>query len=134
VTNQIVRAPGQSACHRPRHLPLSSHEEEKRLRALTPEVAAYVDFILSTPGLLRHQFLRRLWARHQRWGTVLFGRAIARAHRYHITSLETLERIALLLLDDTALPEPMVDPDLEKRPAYQEGSLTDTPDLSRYDD
>jgi hypothetical protein len=27
----------------------------------------------------------------------------------------------------------MVDPDLEKRPAYQEGSLTDTPDLSRYD-
>jgi hypothetical protein len=48
--------------------------------------------------------------------------------------LETLERIALLHLDDTALPEPMVDPDLEKRPAYQEGSLTETPDLSRYDE
>ena len=28
----------------------------------------------------------------------------------------------------------MVDPELEKRPAYQEGSLTDTPDLSRYDE
>ena len=134
VKNQIVRAPGQPAHHRPRHLNLSSHEEEKRLRALAPEVAAYVDFILATPGLLRHQFLRRLWARQQRWGTALFGRTIARAHRYHITSLETLERIALLLLDDTALPDPMVDPDLEKRPAYQEGSLTDTPDLSRYDE
>jgi len=133
VKNQIVRVPGQPSRHRPRHLKLSSHEEEKRLRALAPEVAAYVDFILATPGLLRHQFLRRLWARHQRWGSALFARAIARAHRYHITSLETLERIALLLLDDTALPDPWVDPDLEKRPAYQEGSLTDTPDLSRYD-
>jgi transposase len=132
--NQIVRVPGQPARSRPRNLKLSSHEEEKRLRALAPEVAAYVDFILGTPGLLRHHFLRRLWACHQRWGTVLFGRTIARAHRYHITSLETLERIALLLLDDTALPDPMVDPDLEKRPAYQEGSLTDTPDLSRYDE
>ena len=134
VKNEIVRLPGQPTHHRPRHLHLSSHEEEKRLRALAPEVAAYVDFILSTPGLLRHQFLRRLWARHQRWGSALFGRAVQRAHRYHITSLETLERIALLLLDDTVLPDPLVDPDLEKRPAYQEGSLTDTPDLSRYDD
>jgi transposase len=133
VKNQIVRAPGQPARYRPRNLKLSSHEEEKRLRALAPEVAAYVDFILGTP-VLRHQFLRRLWARHQRWGTALFQRTVERAHRYHITSLETLERIARLLLDDSALPDPVVDPDLEKRPAYQEGSLTDTPDLSRYDE
>jgi len=95
---------------------------------------SYVDFILSSPGLLRHQFLRRLWALRQRWSTALFLRTIERAHRYQITSLETLERIGLLELDDTALPDPVVDPELEKRPAYQEGSLTDTPDLSRYDD
>jgi len=134
VKNQLVPVPGQPARYQPRNRKLSSEEEQKRLRALAPEVAAYVDFILSTPGLLPHQFLRRLWARHQRWGSALFGRTVERAHRYHITSLETIERIALLLLDDTALPEPLVDPDLEKRPAYQEGSLTDTPDLSRYDD
>lgn len=133
VRNQIVRAPGQQTRYRPRHLQLSSHEEEKRLRALAPEVAAYVDFILATPGLLRHRFLRRLWACHQRWGCALFVLTIARAHRYQITTLETLERIALLLLDDTALPEPLIDPDLEQRPAYQEGSITQTPDLSRYD-
>ena len=60
----------------PHNRKLSSHEEETRLRALAPEVAAYVDFILSTPGLLRHQFLRRLWARHQRWGSALFGRTV----------------------------------------------------------
>lgn len=134
VKNQTVRAPGQPSRHRPRNLRLSSQEEEKRLRALDPVVGAYVDFILATPGLLRHQFLRRLWAFHQRWSTALFVRTMERAHRYRITGLRTLERIALLHLDDTALPEPLVDPDLEKRPAYQEGSLTETPDLSRYDD
>ena len=133
VKNQPFHAPGQKPRYRPRNRKLSSQEEEKRLRALAPVVNAYVDFILSTPGLLRHQFLRRLWALHQRWSTALFLRTIERAHRYHITSLETLQRIALLHLDETALPEPLVDPDLEKRPAYQEGCLTETPDLSRYD-
>jgi transposase len=133
VKNQPFHAPGQPPRYRPRNRKLSSQEEEKRLRAMDPAVGAYVEFILGTPGLLRHQFLRRLWAFHQRWSTALFLRTIERAHRYRITSLETLERIALLHLDDTALPEPVVDPELEKRPAYQEGSLTETPDLSRYD-
>jgi len=134
VKNQSFHAPGQKPRYRPRNRKLSSQEEEKRLRALDPVIGAYVDFILGTPGLLRHQFLRRLWAFHQRWSTALFLRTVERAHRYRITSLETLERIALLYLDDTALPDPVVDPDLEKRPAYQEGSLTETPDLSRYDE
>ena len=134
VRNQPFHAPGQKPRYRPRNRKLSSQEEEKRLRALDPIVGAYVDFILGAPGLLRHQFLRRLWAFHQRWSTALFLRTVERAHRYRITSLETIERIALLHLDDTALPDPAVDPDLEKRPAYQEGSLTETPDLSRYDE
>ncbi len=134
VKNQPFHAPGQKPRHLPRHRPLSSQEEEKRLRAIDPVIGAYVDFILSAPGLLRHQFLRRLWTFHQRWSPTLFLRTIERAHRYRITSLETLERIALLYLDDTALPDPLVDPDLEKRPAYQEGALTETPDLSRYDE
>jgi len=134
VRNQPFHAPGQKPRYRPRNRKLSSQEEEKRLRAIDPLIGAYVDFILSTPGLLRHQFLRRLWSFHQRCSTTLFLRTIERAHRYHITSLETLERIALLHLDDTALPDPAVDPDLEKRPTYQEGSLTETPDLSRYDE
>lgn len=134
VKNQPFHAPGQKPRYRPRNRRLSSQEEEKRLRAIDPVIGAYVDFILATPGLLRHQFLRRLWTFHQRWSTALFLRTVERAHRYHITSLETLERIALLYLDDTALPDPVVDPDLEKRPAYQEGSLTETPDLSRYDE
>ena len=134
VKNQPFHAPGQRPRYRPRNRKRSSQEEEKRLRAIDPVIGAYVDFVLGRPGLLRHQFLRRLWAWRQRWSTTLFLRTIERAHRYQITSLETLERIALLHLDDTALPDPWVDSDLEKRPAYQEGSLTDTPDLSHYDE
>ncbi len=132
--NQPFHAPGQQRRYRPRNRKLSSQEEEKRLRAIDPVVSAYVDFILGCPGLLRHQFLRRLWAWRQRWSTPLFLRTMERAHRYQITSLETLERIALLHLDNTVLPDPVVDPDLEKRPAYQEGCLTDTPNLSGYDE
>ena len=134
VKNQPFHAPGQNAPRsQPRNRKLSSQEEEKRLRAIAPSISAYVDFILGCPGLLRHQFLRRLFALSQRWSTTLFIGAIERAHRYQINSIETLERIALLLLDETALPEPEVDPELEKRPTYQEGRLTDNPDLSRYD-
>jgi len=135
VRNQPFAAPGQKPPrYQPRNRKVSSQEEEKRLRAIDPVISAYVDFILGTPGLLRHQFLRRLFALSQRWSTTLFLRTIERAHRYQITSLETLQRIALLHLDQSALPDPLVDPELEKRPIYQEGSLTDTPDLSRYDE
>jgi transposase len=134
VRNQPFHVPGQkSPRYRPRNRKQSSQEEEKRLRAIDPLVGAYVDFILGSAGLLRHQFLRRLWALRQRWSATLFLRTIERAHRYQITSLETLQRIALLDLDEGALPEAAVDPELEKRPSYQEGSLTDTPDLSRYE-
>ena len=102
MKNQSFHVPGQkSPRYRPRNRKRSSQEEEKRLRAIDPLIGAYVDFILSSPGLLRHQFLRRLWGLRQRWSTTLFLRIVERAHRYQITSLETLERIALLHLDET---------------------------------
>lgn len=134
VRNQTFHAPGQKKPTRPHNLKQSSHEEEKRLRALGPEVNAYVDWILLTPGLYRHQFLRRLFVLSQRWSRELFVRTLARAHRYRITRLETLERIALLYLDDASLVQPAIDPDLERRPTYREGFLTDTPNLSHYDE
>ena len=47
----------------------------------------------------------------------------------------TLRRIAWLCLtqEDDVLPEVDVDEDFRQRPAYQEGYLTDQPDLSKYD-
>ena len=113
----------------------SSLEEEKRLRAL-PGVGDYLDFCLQTPGLKRHVFLIKLFALSQRMTPELFTRSVQRALRFKITSLDTLERIAVLELRDgqSELPTVHVDESFRERPAYLEGSLTDSPDLSLYDD
>jgi hypothetical protein len=64
----------------------------------------------------------------------LFIQTIERAHHYGITTLDTIERIALLQLREGAIELPLADLDqtYSQRPAYQEGALTDLPDLSLY--
>ena len=58
-----------------------------------------------------------------------------RALHYRIVDLATVRRIAWLCISqaEDVLPEADVDEDLQQRPAYQEGCLTDQPDLSVYD-
>ena len=65
----------------------------------------------------------------------LFIKSVERAHHYQITSLATLERIALLYLEAGSgeLPWVEIDQSFRQREAYQEGSLTEPPDLSRYE-
>jgi hypothetical protein len=120
--------------HQPRHRTLPAHEEEKRLRALAPEVSAYLDLALGTKGVQRHAFLRRLLALSRKMTPALFIKSVQRAHHYQITNLESLERIALLHLreSDADLPSAEIDETFLQRAAYQEGSLTDLPDLSIY--
>jgi hypothetical protein len=120
--------------HQPRHRTLPAHEEEKRLRALAPELNAYLDFALAVKGVQRHAFLRRLLTLSQKMTPTLFIKSVQRAHHYRITNLESLERIALLYLreSDTDLPFAEIDESFLQRAAYQEGALTDLPDLSTY--
>jgi len=109
--------------------------EEQRLRAMGDEVSAYLDFALATPGVQRHRFTRELFALSRKLTSAVFRKTAARAHRYHIVELATLRRIAWLCLsqEDDVVPEAEVDEDFRQRPAYQEGYLTDPPDLSQYD-
>ena len=104
------------------------------LPAPNPAVGAYVDFLLQTQGLQRHQCLRRLLALSQRMTPELFLRSVQRAHHYRIHCLKILERIAVLYLREGvgALPSPAIDEAFRERPAYLDGALTDSPDLSRY--
>ena len=129
--------PGQPAPrYQPHHRKASSLEEEKRLRTMAQEISAYVDFLLKSPGLQRHQCLRRLFAISRRMSPELFLCSARRAHRYRITCLDTLERIARLYMAEgqgELFPSPTVDEGFRDRPAYQEGALTDLPDLSQYD-
>ena len=115
----------------------SSAEEEKRLRALDPEVSRYLDFVLQSKEVhQRHLLLRQLLALSQRMTPELFVKSIQRAHRYRINSLQTIERIAVLHLSEASaeLPLAELDEGFRQRSAYQEGSQTDPPDLSIYQD
>ena len=99
------------------------------------EVSAYLDFALSAPGVQRHRFTRELFALSRKLTNEVFRKTVRRGHRYRIVDLATIRRIGWLCLsqEEDVLPEPEVDEDFRQRPAYQEGYLTDQPDLSVYD-
>ena len=124
---------------KPRHQPKNRHRlaklEQQRLRSMGDEVSAYLDFALSACGVQRHRFTRKLFALSRKLTVEVFRKTIQRAHCYRIVDLATLRRIAWLCLtqEDDVLPEVEVDEDFRQRPAYQEGYLTDQPDLSVYD-
>jgi len=121
--------------YQPRKRRRDAKQEELRLRALGREVGDYLDFALSAPGVQRHRFTRQLFALSRKLTQRVFVRTTQRAHRYRIVDLATVRRIAWLCLsqEDDVLPQVEVDEELEQRSAYQEGYLTDTPDLSAYD-
>lgn len=120
----------------PARLRRPTAEEEKRLRAIGPEVAAYLDFARPAVGLARHRFVRRLFGLSQQMSPDLFVRAIQRALTYRVRDLDTVRRIALLHLSEglDVLPHAEVDQDLERRESYREGHLTDAPDFSAFDE
>lgn len=122
--------------HTPKNCKAPTQEEEKRLRAIAPAISAYLDWVLERKGLARHRFLRSLLALSRKMSPELFIPCLERAAKYRIEDITTIERIALLGLqqDAPALPLVAVDPQFTQREAYLEGSLTDAPDLSIYQD
>lgn len=136
VRGEYYSPPGQP---RPRHQPRNRHrdaqQEEQRLRAMGSDVAAYLDFALGACGVQRHRFTRELFALSRQVPQEVFVKAAQRALRYRIVDLSTVRRITWLCLsqEGDVLPPAEVQDDFQQRPAYQEGCLTDQPDLSAYD-
>ena len=136
VRGQHYSPPGQP---KPRYGPnkrrRDAKQEEQRLRALGTEVAAYLDYALKAPGVQRHRFTRALFALSRQVTLSVFVKTAGRALRYRIVDLAIVRRIAWLCLSqaEDVLPQAEVDEDFQQRPAYQEGCLTDQPDLSVYD-
>jgi transposase len=132
VHNAKFAPEGQPA---PPHHPHNRHHptelEEKHLRALAPAVSAYLDYALPTKGLARHPFLRRLLALSRQMSVQLLGQTLERARKYRITDLQTLRNIAWLYLQQGPGQVPLaeIDDAFRQREAYQEGSLTDPPQL-----
>jgi len=137
VKNEHFSPPGEpKPRHQPKKRKREAKEEDKRLRAMGDEVAQYLDYARSAPGIQRHRFTRALFVLSQQVPQVVFVQTVQRALRYRIIQLETLRRIAWLCISqgEYPLPDAQVDEDFQQRPAYQEGCLTDEPDLSIYDD
>jgi transposase len=112
-----------------------ARQEEQRLRAMGPEAEDYLDYALKVPGLQRYRFTRELYAFSRQVTSGVFIRTLQRALHYRIAKMETLRRIAWFCMtqDEHPLPQMEADEDLQQRPVYQEGYLTEEPDLSVYD-
>jgi hypothetical protein len=100
-----------------------------------PEVQAYLDYASKAPGIQRHRFTRELFALSGKVTRNVLVKTVQRALRYRIVEMQTLRRIAWLCMsqEEYRLPEVDLDEDFQQRPAYQDGRLTDQPDLPRYD-
>lgn len=112
-------------------------EEEKRLRGLGEVVAGYLDFALKEKGPQnRNRFLRELFGLSKQMTSGCFCRAVERAMKYRIASVETIRRIAIRQLAEGAetIPSVELDESFQEREAYLEGRLSDEPDFSDYDD
>jgi transposase len=111
-----------------------AQEEEKRLRAMSATVDGYLNFALHA-GVQPQRFLRELFALSCRVTAAVFIETIERALRYRISDIETLRRIARLSISqqEFQFPGVEVDESFRQREAYQQGHLTDAPDLDLYD-
>jgi transposase len=136
IKNQLFSPQGLPAPpHKPRSRKKPTDQEEKRLRAISPQVDAYLNFALQPKGITKHRFIRQLYALSCKVAPSLFARTLERALKYRIIDMQTIERISLLYLSagDHEIPSVgRIDEDLENREAYQEGRLSEEVDLSKY--
>ena len=67
--------------------------------------------------------------------TPIILKTISRALTYRIRDMETIERIAILLMRDGNydMPSAQIDQDYKQRESYLEGRFSDDVDLSIYD-
>ncbi|MEI8231193.1 MAG: helix-turn-helix domain-containing protein [Actinomycetes bacterium] len=138
VKRERFRPPGIPAIKKePHKRPIEG--EEKRLRAIDPIVAAYLEFLAKAPEsrTKRHRLIRELHSLSLKLAASLFIQTIARAERYRITDGQTIERIAVQLMRDNSFQmELWSEPGEETNNSdvYREGELTPIPDMSKYDE
>lgn len=126
---------GPKPVYQPKYRKKPTAHEEKKLRKLDAVVDAYLTFAMPKSGQPRHRFVRELHRLYAKTAPAVFIQAVARAHKYHITNLQTLANIIVLKLKSSCQASllPDIDPQLQTRQAYIEGCYTDEVDLTIYD-
>jgi transposase len=148
VKNQQFSPQGNGAPkpqYKPKYRKKPTASEEKKLRGVSKEVEAYLDFAFeqnqNQNGKQKHRFIRQLYWLYQKMAAPLFIKALNRALKYRVTDIETIERIAVLLMREgsdeykykhsAAVVE--IDENFQDRESYLEGRFSDEVDCSRYD-
>jgi hypothetical protein len=135
VKNQKFSPKGKPAPrYQPNNRKKPTADEEKVLRSAAPEVNDYLNFVLVMKGQAKHRFIRQLYSLHKKTALPVFAKALKRALKYRINSVETIENIIGLLLRQSnyEMPLPEIDEAFTNRPAYLEGRFADEVDLSIY--
>jgi len=136
VKNQLYSPKGYpKPAYRPNNRKRPTKREEDKLRSLSEEVDNWLTTVLKEKGIARHRFIRSIYSLHLKLAPSLFLKTIQRAGTYRITDINTIERIAELLLKQSNYVMPEVDVDLEfqNRTTYLEGRTCDKVNLSQYD-
>jgi len=136
VKNEKLYPKGQARpTHQPEYRKRPTAVEEKALRALSPDIDAYVNYAIRKGAKQKHRFIRELYGLHKKLAPALFIKVIRRALTYRITDTKTIERIAILLMKEGHydLPDAEIDEEFKNRPSYLQGQFTEDVDLSVYD-
>jgi hypothetical protein len=137
VKNQRFSPPGETPPHQPKYRKKPTTFEEKKLREVSTQVNDYLNFALKQSQSIKqkHRFIRQLYGLYQKLALPLFIKTLERALNYRISSPESIEEMAVLLLKEGnyRMPTATIDEDFQKRESYLEGCIGGEVDLSEYD-
>ena len=111
-------------------------EEQKKLRQMGQVCCLYLDYLDSPLCKVRYKakLIRDLYRLSIKLEPSLFLKAVERALRYQIDSLQSFERIASQILKDDLpeLPQPDCGENYEERRSHQAGRFSSEADLATY--
>lgn len=140
VKHERFRPPGVPQVRQnPNNCKRRTGAEENRLKAIDPAVGAYLEFLAKQPesAFKKYHLIRQLFSLSLKLAPVLFIQTTSRAHRYRISDIETIERIALHLMRENSFQIEgwdELEEDPRDRDVYRESEISDPPDMTRYDD
>lgn len=120
---------------KPWHRKKPTAKEEQVMRKADEAINEYLNFAIPPAGKQKHGFIRSLYGLYRKIALPVFIKTVKRALKYRINDIRTVERIAVLQLQngDIEIPMPAIDEHFCSRQAYIDGCFADQTDLDIYD-
>lgn len=123
--------------YQPNNRKIGCAVEEQKLRALGGDVNRYLDFIRSKDCTIKRKpaFIRQLHSFSKKLTPGLFEKCIERALKYNLDTINSLDRVASILVNDDvdySIEPTSSNNEYEKRPAYQKGKVSKEEGLDKF--